>query len=159
MDGTSAHEKEDPPPELNSTEVYCLPLNTTSEIQPMNAGIIASMKVKCRKLQMENALGKVDAGATNIYKGDVLTAMQYMKEERRVLSPSVISNCWRHASILNIIWTSEQSNTGCSICDASSADNVIQDVSGHIGSIVLAHARISISNVLNVEEEGNVMQE
>ncbi len=150
---------EDTLPEQNNTEVYFLPPNPTSKIQTMDAGIIAEMKGRYWKMQMENASGKVDAGAKNIGKVDALTAMEHVKEVWIVQPPNVISNCWRHTGILNEKLTPSKSSTGSNIGDAGSSDNVLEEISGLVASIVPTNERMNISNFLNREIEDIAMQQ
>src|SRR5436190_18299951 len=60
-------------PNLN---IIFLPSNTTSKLQSMNAGIIASFKHHYRKCQLEYVVDMIDAGK-NSYKIDQLTAMRW----------------------------------------------------------------------------------
>uniref|UniRef100_A0AAV1T625 DDE-1 domain-containing protein n=1 Tax=Peronospora matthiolae TaxID=2874970 RepID=A0AAV1T625_9STRA len=62
--------------ELTNITVQVLPPNTTSKIQPMDAGIIAAFKRHYRRLHLQNALDRDERGETNLYKVDQLTAMR-----------------------------------------------------------------------------------
>lgn len=50
-------------PELCNVGTEFLPRNTTYKLQPLDAGIIASLKLRYRRLQMETALDVVDENA------------------------------------------------------------------------------------------------
>lgn len=63
-------------PPLSSVKVFFIPTNTTSRLQPTNAGIIACLKRRYHTLQFNSALDFIDEGSDNIYKIDQLTAMQ-----------------------------------------------------------------------------------
>ena len=54
MDNCSAHGSKETLPILKHVEIEFLPPNTTSKLQPLDAGIIAEMKVLYRRHQIEN---------------------------------------------------------------------------------------------------------
>ena len=56
IDNCSAHGTLENLPSLSNVEVIFLPPNTTSKLQPLDAGIIASLKLRYRKKQMEHAV-------------------------------------------------------------------------------------------------------
>lgn len=102
IDNCSAHGKPETLPCLNNVEVLFLPPNTTAHIQPCDAGIIASMKVRYRMFQMERALELCEEEVSKeIYKVDVLSAMLAMKRIWDDLPQSSISNCWKHTGLLS----------------------------------------------------------
>uniref|UniRef100_A0AAV1TDU0 HTH CENPB-type domain-containing protein n=1 Tax=Peronospora matthiolae TaxID=2874970 RepID=A0AAV1TDU0_9STRA len=63
--------------EITNITVQVLPPNTTSKVQPMDAGIIAAFKRHYRRLHLQNALDRDERGETNLYKVDQLTAMRW----------------------------------------------------------------------------------
>jgi len=56
-------------------EVCPLPPNTTSNLQPLDSGIISSFKRHYRRRQMQHAIDAMELGK-NSYKVDQLTAMR-----------------------------------------------------------------------------------
>lgn len=60
MDNCSEHGDQHSLSELQNAELIFLPLNRTSKIQPMDAGIISEMKGRYRKLQLERVLDLTD---------------------------------------------------------------------------------------------------
>lgn len=64
---------------LNNVEVLFLPPNTTSKIPPMDAEIIASIKVRYSGAQMERAVDLADEAVSDIYKICILSAMYALK--------------------------------------------------------------------------------
>eukprot|EP00171_Calliarthron_tuberculosum_P021816 IDg21816t1 len=67
-------------PSLSNVELVFLPPNTTSKLQPWDAGIIASMKVHYRRFQMERALDLAEEESVlDIYKVEILSAMLALK--------------------------------------------------------------------------------
>ena len=85
---------------LNHVEVMFLPPNTTSRIQPMDAGIIAAMKKRYRSFQLQRALDLEEIGHKNIFNVDVLQAMKWSQEAWDSVGPATIENCWRHSGVL-----------------------------------------------------------
>ena len=65
------------------SQIIFLPKNTTSRLQPLDAGIIQNFKVKYRKRLVEDVLARIqeDASATQIVKGvDVLVDIEWLQE-------------------------------------------------------------------------------
>lgn len=56
LDSCSFHGSHDTLPPLNNFELYFLPPNTDSKLQPANVDIIASFKLRYRKFQMKRTL-------------------------------------------------------------------------------------------------------
>src|SRR5436853_2878269 len=77
---------------LSNVEIVALPPNTTSKLQPLDAGIISSFKRHYRRRQINHAITLLDAGK-NPYKVDQLTAMRWATAAWREINSSVISNC------------------------------------------------------------------
>ena len=59
-------------------EVHQLPPNTTSKLQPLDAGIISSFKRHYRQRQLEHALNVIELSQPP-YKVDQLTAMRWAR--------------------------------------------------------------------------------
>eukprot|EP00644_Phytophthora_capsici_P016888 jgi/Phyca11/125620/e_gw1.59.230.1 len=71
--------------ELQNVKIHFLPPNTTSKLQPLDAGIIAALKRRYRHRQLQHALDLEEAGNDgNIYAIDHLLAMKWLK------------SCWRN---------------------------------------------------------------
>jgi hypothetical protein len=85
-------------------EVHHLPPNTTSVLQPSDAGIISSFKCHYRHLQLEHALRQIELGASGDqpYKVDQLVAMRWIRRSWAAINPSVFANCWRRSTLLEI---------------------------------------------------------
>ena len=86
---------------LSSVKVMFLPPNTTSRIQPMDAGIIAAFKKRYRSLHIAHAIDRDAGGEKSIYKVDILKAMRWMKAAWSAVSSETISNCFRHTGLLS----------------------------------------------------------
>jgi hypothetical protein len=100
--------------DLPNIEILPLPKNTTSKLQPLDAGIIASFKRHYRRRQLEYTLDLLDAEIGNPYKIDQLTAMKWIRGAWSKVDQSVIANCWNHTTLLS-------RETNC--CDESQALN------------------------------------
>lgn len=103
LDNCSAHGKDHEVAALNlsNTRVIFLPPNTTSLIQPCDAGIIAAVKCRYRRLQIARVLDYIDIGERNIYKVDVLQAMRWIQKCWNELPAEAIYNCWRHTKLVD----------------------------------------------------------
>ncbi|POM70175.1 LOW QUALITY PROTEIN: Hypothetical protein PHPALM_13429 [Phytophthora palmivora] len=84
-----------------SVKVLYLPPNTTSKLQPLDAGIIAALKMRYRHRQLQAALDKEEEGIQrDIYAVDQLTAMKWVKACRRDIHKKLVLNCFRHTGIV-----------------------------------------------------------
>ena len=59
-----------------NTTVQFLPPSTKNRIKPLDAGIIAALKVRYRRRFIEYALDQTDKEEYDIYKVDILMAMK-----------------------------------------------------------------------------------
>jgi DDE superfamily endonuclease len=84
---------------LRNTTIHFLPPNTTSRIQPMDAGIIMSFKRHYRSQFVKWLLNRYESGI-NENKMDVLTAIQFSVNAWNDVSSTTIFNCFRHTNIL-----------------------------------------------------------
>ncbi|QRW22215.1 tigger transposable element-derived protein 6 [Rhizoctonia solani] len=101
-DNTSSH-KHDPACTPN-IEVYYLPPNLTSWIQPMDAGIIRNFKSNYCWLHTKFVLDCKAAGTLNPYKVHQLDTMHLSQQAWDKVSASSIWNCWQHTGILPKLW-------------------------------------------------------
>jgi hypothetical protein len=84
----------------SNVKVVFLPPNTTSKIQPMDAGIIAAFKRRYRKLHLQSAIDREECGEAELYKVDQLTAMRWCRAAWGDVSMETIANCFRRTGIL-----------------------------------------------------------
>lgn len=96
LDNCSAHGGPDVHPVLSNVELFFLPPNTTSHIQPMDAGIIAAVKAKFRRRLLFRTFDNIDTAAKAIYNLDILTAMRWVEEAWNSVDSTSIRNCWKH---------------------------------------------------------------
>ena len=86
--------------ELTSLKIIFLPPNTTSKIQPLDAGIIAAFKKRYRSYQLQNALDLYTLGTKDIFKIDILQGIRWASAAWDCVSSETIRNCWRHAGLI-----------------------------------------------------------
>ena len=82
------------------THIRCefLPPNTTSHLQPMDAGIISAFKSHYRRYLCRFHVDAIDAGRTP--KVEVSDAIRWTKLSWDEVTESSIKNCFRHTGIL-----------------------------------------------------------
>ena len=83
-------------------KINFLPTNTTSRLQPLDAGIIQNFKVKYWKRLFKNMLASIheDASATKVFKGvDVIVAIWWLQEAWKEVTNITIKNCFEKCNI------------------------------------------------------------
>lgn len=85
---------------LTHIELYFLPPNTTSRLQPLDAGIIECFKRRYRKLFLRWRIERMEEGADakNI---DLLQVTRFLIEAHENIVNEVIKNCWKTTKILS----------------------------------------------------------
>ena len=80
-----------------------LPKNTTSCLQPLDAGIIRNFKVQYRKLLVAHTLAQIDGSsltASEVTKSvHILTAIQWAKQAWEAVKEETVVNCFRHCGM------------------------------------------------------------
>ena len=95
LDNTTCH-PESMIGQFSQIKIIFLLKNTTSRLQPLNAGIIQNFKVKYQKRLVKYVLAKIqeDVSATQIVKGvHVLVAIRLLQEARKEVTNLTIKNC------------------------------------------------------------------
>ena len=88
-------------PTFTHVRVEFLPANTTFLCQPLDAGIIASVKKIFKRLQLHQALDvSVEEDTSRLYKIDLLTAIEWMRDIWSETDSEIIRNCWRKTGLL-----------------------------------------------------------
>ena len=105
LDNFSGHGSGQCLPHLSAVDVRFLPPNTTSKLQPMDAGIIASLKRRYRTVQYNQALDFLEEGNANIYHIDQLTAVKCLKAVWEEIPGTVIAHCWDSTGLLEKQWS------------------------------------------------------
>ena len=87
---------------FSQIKIILLPKNTTSRLQPLDAGIIGNFKVKYRKRLVKYLLARIqeDASATQVAKGvDVLVAIQWLQEAWKKVTNLTIEDFFEKCGI------------------------------------------------------------
>ncbi|KAL8096590.1 hypothetical protein AgCh_037524 [Apium graveolens] len=85
---------------LRNTELFFLPPNTTSKIQPCDAGIIRAFKVHYRRRLYSSMLQSLEVNATNPEKVNILNAISFANMAWNIdVKTTTIANCFRHCKI------------------------------------------------------------
>ena len=87
----------------NIKEVF-LPKNTTSRLQPLDAGIIRNFKVKYRKRILKFVISRIDdnrKASEIIQEVDVLKAISSIKAAYEEVSHQTVTNCFRKCGFRN----------------------------------------------------------
>ena len=82
----------------NNIKLVFLPPNTTSRLQPCDAGIIQNMKMHCRKLLVRHILFHMDeaTSASDLAKKvNVLDAVMWLKSAWDSVQPTMIRKCFQ----------------------------------------------------------------
>jgi DDE superfamily endonuclease len=134
--------------DLAYLEILPLPPNTTSVLQPLDAGIISSFKRHYRRRQLQHAVDQCDKGSKHPYKVEQLDAMRWIKAAWNAIDQSVFVNCWRHTTLLQ--------TGGPPIAPSTFADNAVSDseINGLFSDLRLENP-MSIENFLNPVGEDN----
>jgi len=89
--------------ELRNTTVHFLPPNTTSKIQPCDAGIIRTFKAFYKKRYVRSVATGYDLLLENPDKINVLQAIQMIRSAWHTdVKPETIRNCFHHCEIKDI---------------------------------------------------------
>ena len=157
LDNCSAHGNASTIPELANTEVIFLPPRTTSRIQPCDAGIIAAVKMRYRKRQIQRALGFIDeltCENADIYKINQLLSMRWMTQICKELDASVIESCWRHTGLVGR--TMERN------IEEDNAPNVLvsdrEELEQLVTEVILQHVRKSINELVHPQDEDDCIE-
>jgi hypothetical protein len=165
VDGFSAHEsavkqmqEEAGENYLVHTTVRFLPPNTTSIYQPMDQGIINSLKVHYRKTWLEHMVAATLCGGDPLKETTILMAVHWVIDAwRNKVSADTISNCWRHSQLFGPIFGpqpkprewSEKAHEQQLALEVSELRRLANQLagSGHIREVM------AISNFVNPPEE------
>jgi DDE superfamily endonuclease/Tc5 transposase DNA-binding domain len=141
--------------ELQNVEILCLPPNTTSKLQPLDAGIIATFKKHYRRRQIAWGLDQLDVGE-NPYKVNQLQAMRWVRMVWNALNPLVIGNCWRHTGLLDTS-NNNQSNIAPSLSiDEEMADMEFAADFNNFIRITNIQSAMPLDDFLNPASESDV---
>eukprot|EP00171_Calliarthron_tuberculosum_P004123 IDg4123t1 len=151
IDNCSAHGKRETLPPLRNVRVDFLPPNTTSKVQPLDAGIIAWIKAKYKRRLLLRVFDNIDMGRKSIYNVDILCAMRWTDFEWNACPGSVIKNCFDHCLKQGVRKTEEERG----IATSSTVDSMERDATEN----GVAFTRAGLENLLNAEEEDDVTED
>ena len=102
IDNASCHGTSATLPNLSHVDIHFLPKRTTSILQPMDAGVIASVKKRYIQRQNERAVDRIDRGLfDDPYKLDLNVAITWLYDIWHRLPPAIIRNCWRKTRLVD----------------------------------------------------------
>lgn len=97
VDNAPSHKN--PVEELPHVRVEFLPPNTTAAIQPMDQGVIASLKAQIMNRQTETIMQRFMDGEDAAHDIDLVEALGWCKEAWDGVTPTAIQHCWQHAGL------------------------------------------------------------
>lgn len=80
---------------LNQIKLVFMPPNTSSKMQPMDQGIIHSLKCRYRKIMLIKMIEAMDNGKE--FSLSLLDAVNYVHQAWQEVSKETIANCYKHA--------------------------------------------------------------
>ena len=83
---------------LKNIKLVFLPKNTTSQLQPFDAGMISNFKYKYRKLLVFYVVSRIDEGKTAsqiVEEVHVLTAITWLQTAWKSVVPETIKHCFK----------------------------------------------------------------
>lgn len=111
LDNAGCHPR-DAQDSYSNIKLVFLPPNTTSRLQPLDAGIIKNFKVRYRKLLLKFVVSRVNSGSTaaEIVKTvDVLQAIRWIKQAWEEVPQEMIRKCFHKCGFSPSICESEVS--------------------------------------------------
>lgn len=98
VDNCAAHPKE---VDMKNIKLVFLPPNTTSELQPLDQGIIKVLKQGYRRRLVQQYLSMMDSSSTTSPKISVLDAIHFLYAAWMDIKTETIVNCFKKAGIGN----------------------------------------------------------
>lgn len=98
LDNFSGHQWDED--DVQHTDIEFFHPNLTPYVQPMDAGIIRTLKAKYKKAILERSLDLEESGEQDIFKIDQLQAMRILEKAWDAVSEQTIANCWKHTGIM-----------------------------------------------------------
>ena len=148
LDNAPSHVVRDLP--LTNVQVFLFPANTTSKIQPMDAGIIATFKRRYRRFQLQNAIDRDEQQKADIYKVDQLIAMKWAKAAWNDISSKTIANFFKHTGLFER--ETQKNEVGS---EEQDIENELEDA---INQLPISRP-MSVHELINPEEEQQVAHE
>lgn len=134
---------------LSNIEVLFLPAGTTSKIQPLDAGIIASFKSKYKQKFVKWLLKNYQEGSNNNKILSLIDAIKFISLSWYDVTQETVFNCWKHSGLIN----------DCNVLNANYKKNaevelqaVLNDVD-NMEYLMNAHEYLNIDDFLGYEDE------
>ena len=77
-----------------------MPTNTTSKLQPLDAGIIKTFKCKYKFILVQKYIDDLE-NYNSFSLPDIKSAIIMIRQAWDRVSPGIISNCWKHCGFIN----------------------------------------------------------
>ncbi|KAG6612611.1 putative jerky [Phytophthora cinnamomi] len=128
---------------LTNIKVQKLPANTTTYLQPLDAGVIASFKERFRSLQIDHGIERFEADANvngqSAYKIDQLQAMQWSSLLWSSTEAKTVAHCWQKTGLATPLRGNDEP-------DEDGEDEGVEegDADGEIVDLMLKVASISL---------------
>ena len=110
LDNAPSH----PPVKLQNVKLAFLPPNTTSLLQPMDQGIIQTVKLKYRKRQLQHVLANMDksskAGSDILKETSVLDTIFWVDRAWQEVETSTIQKCFAKSGFQQLTTTHEDAD-------------------------------------------------
>jgi hypothetical protein len=136
---------------LSNIKVHFLPPNTTSHIQPLDQGIIYSLKAKYRKLLCQNRIQAYDfyeEGDPTPPPIDILDSINLIADAWKRVTKKTIINSWAKAEII-----SNDDDSSISDNDDDSEDTEVEEDIEDFQSLI---DKLQITDPLSMEEYVNI---
>ena len=115
----------------------------------MDAGILSALRKRYRRKQMERTVDLADENIRDMYKIDILAALNWIKRIWEDLPAVFIRNCWTHTCSL------EDSSTDIAIGEEA----LDMKICNNIGVLVPERVPTSLADLLNPVGEDECLQE
>ena len=141
MDNATCH-PEDINDKLSNIKVVFLPKNTTSRLQPLDAGIIKNFKCHYRALVVKHVIAKIDsqseATASDIAKSiNILMAIQWVKQAWEQVKTTTIINCFTTCGASPDVETADETDPFAEL-DQSTETAELNELVRHISADITA---------------------
>ena len=83
---------------LQGVELIFLPPNTTSKLQPLEQGVIRSLKAKYRSAAVKLYINRIESGQ-ELPKISILDAMKFLVQAWNRVTKNTVQNCFKRAEI------------------------------------------------------------
>ena len=83
---------------LQAVELIFLPPNTTSKLQPMDQGVIRSLKAKYRSTVVKLYINRIESGQ-ELLKISILDSMKFLVQAWNRVTKDTVQNCFKRAGI------------------------------------------------------------